>query len=188
MTGLDEFTKLFGNITVLNVLELALALAFVVFLYKKGKKYILAKAEAEREKDKQLKTALDAVSKYPEYRAQSIKIQHELQGAIDELRKSQDANTRKLQMMEEDQNRRELNKLRERLIQSYRFYTDKRRNPAQTWNRMEMEAFREMFNDYDRLGGNGYIHSVVQPAMNLLQVVEVGELHLKVDEKKEESE
>ena len=93
MTGLDEFTKLFGNITVLNVLELALALAFVVFLYKKGKKYILAKAEAEREKDKQLKTALDAVSKYPEYQAQSIKIQHELQGAIDELRKSQDANT-----------------------------------------------------------------------------------------------
>ena len=51
MTGLDEFTKLFGNITVLNVLELALALAFVVFLYQKGKKYILAKAEAEREKD-----------------------------------------------------------------------------------------------------------------------------------------
>lgn len=177
MTGLDEFTKLFGNITVLNVLELALALAFVVFLYKKGKKYILAKAEAEREKDKQLKTALDAVSKYPEYRAQSIKIQHELQGAIDELRKSQDANTRKLQMMEEDQNRRELNKLRERLIQSYRFYADKRRNPAQTWNRMEMEAFREMFNDYDRLGGNGYIHTIVQPAMAMLQVVEVGELH-----------
>ena len=31
MTGLDEFTKLFGNITVLNVLELALAVAFVIF-------------------------------------------------------------------------------------------------------------------------------------------------------------
>ena len=40
-----------------------------------------------------------------------------------------------------------------------------------------MEAFREMFNDYDRLGGNGYIHTIVQPAMAMLQVVEVGELH-----------
>ena len=43
MTGLEEFEKIFGNITVLNVLELALAVAFVIFLYKKGKKYILAK-------------------------------------------------------------------------------------------------------------------------------------------------
>lgn len=53
---------------------------------------------------------------------------------------------------------------------------------------MEAEAFWATFRDYESLGGNGYIHSVVQPAMNLLQVVEVGELHLKVDEKKEESE
>lgn len=188
MTGLDEFTKLFGNITVLNVLELALALAFVIILYKKGKKYILAKNAEDEEKNRQLKTALDAVSKYPEYRAQSIKIQKELQSSIDELRKSQDANTAKLQLMEKEQNQRECNKLRERLIQSYRFYTDKRRNPSQTWNFMEAEAFWATFRDYESLGGNGYIHSVVQPAMNLLQVVEVGELHLKVDEKKEESE
>lgn len=75
MTGLEEFEKIFGNITVLNVLELALAVAFVIFLYKKGKKYILAKNAEDEEKNRQLKTALDAVSKYPEYRAQSIKIQ-----------------------------------------------------------------------------------------------------------------
>lgn len=74
MTGLEEFEKIFGNITVLNVLELALAVAFVIILYKKGKKYILAKNAEDEEKNRQLKTALDAVSKYPEYRAQSIKI------------------------------------------------------------------------------------------------------------------
>lgn len=39
MTGLEEFEKIFGNITVLNVLELALAVAFVIFLYKNGKTY-----------------------------------------------------------------------------------------------------------------------------------------------------
>lgn len=37
MTGLEEFEKIFGNITVLNVLELALAVAFVIFLYKRAR-------------------------------------------------------------------------------------------------------------------------------------------------------
>ena len=165
-----------------------MAVAFVVLLYKKLRQYLIKRYEAQALRDKQLKTALDAVSKYPEYRAQSIKIQKELQSAIDELKKSQDANTAKLQLMEKEQNQRECNKLRERLIQSYRFYTDKRRNPAQTWNCMEAEAFREIFKDYEKLGGNGYVHSVVLPAMNLLQVVEVGDLSLKADEKKGASE
>lgn len=184
MTGLEEFKKIFGNITVLNVLELALAVAFVIFLYKKGKKYILAKNAEDEEKSRQLKTALDAVSKYPEYRAQSIKIQRELQSAIDELRKSQDANTAKLQSMEADQNRSERNRLRDQLIKSYSFYTNKEKNPDQTWNRMEAEAFWEMFAEYEKRGGNGYVHTVIHPAMTLLRVVEVGELHSKGDPRK----
>ena len=37
---------------------------------------------------------------------------------------------------------------------------------------MEAEAFWELFKDYEEDGGNGYIHSVVRPAMNLLRIVE----------------
>ena len=43
--------------------------------------------------------------------------------------------------MEEIQKRQKRNELRDRLLQSYRYYTDKRRNPKQVWNRMEAEAF-----------------------------------------------
>lgn len=185
MTGIEEFKDFFGGITILNVLEFGLAIAFLVFLYKKAKKYLIERHEAQVEKDKGLERALAEVAKYPDYRKQSINVQNQLESEIGELRATIEANTQKLQQMEDDQNRRERNKLRERLIQSYRFYTDKHRNPAQTWNRMEAEAFWETFGDYESLGGNGYVHTVVQPAMNLLQVVEVGELSGSVSETRE---
>ena len=75
--------------------------------------------------------------------------------------------------MEEDAKRRERSKLRDLLLQSYRYYTDKERNPLGTWTSMEAEAFWELFKEYEDAGGNGYIHTVVQPAMNLLKVIDI---------------
>lgn len=128
--------------------------------------------EKNKERDRKLQIALDAIDQYPKYRQQSIEIQQHLEGEIQELRKSQQENTQRLVEMEETSKRRELNKLRDRLIESYQYYTDPKRNPELCWTRMEAEAFWELFKDYEEDGGNGYIHSVVQPAMNLLRIVE----------------
>lgn len=38
---------------------------------------------------------------------------------------------------------------------------------------MEAEAFWELFSDYEEAGGNGYMHTVVQPAMNRLTVIDL---------------
>ena len=78
--------------------------------------------------------------------------------------------------MEESQKKLERNKLRDRILQSYRYFTDKDRNPAQTWNRMEAEAFWELIGEYEKRDGDGYVHTVVIPAMNLLTVVEMNKL------------
>lgn len=75
--------------------------------------------------------------------------------------------------MEDDQRRRERNKLRARLLESYRFYTNPEKNASQSWTRMEAEAFWELFHDYEEAGGNGYIHSEVQPAMERLTIEEM---------------
>lgn len=174
MTGLDEFKEVFGSITVLSVVEFALAILFCYLIYRKVSKYLIGRYEAVKKKDEQLKIALDAVSKYPEYRAQSTKIQKELQSEIDALRSAQNEQIDRLKKMEDDQTRRERNRLRDRLLQSYRYYTDPACNPAGVWNSMEAEAFWEMFSDYEDAGGDGYMHSDVQPAMNLLKVVEIG--------------
>ena len=172
MIGYDEFISLFGDITILNVAELLLAGAFFYFIYKKVKDYLIQTHKAEQLKNEQLEETLAAVRKYPEYRQQSIKIQKSLEGQIQELRKMQAETTERLVQMEEINKRRERNKLRDRLLQNYRYYTNNDSNPSQSWTRMESEAFWELFRDYEDAGGNGYVHTEVLPAMERLMVVE----------------
>lgn len=186
MTGLEEFETLFGDVTIATLIELAVVIAFMAKIYKKVKGYIderkadwlkeerakEAKEKAEQERDRKLDAALAAIDKYPEYRAQSIRVQKELEQKIGELKKSQDANTKKLHQMEETQMRESRNRLRDTLLERYRYYTDASRNPSQSWTSMESESFWELFGDYERAGGDGYMHTEVQPAMNRLHVVD----------------
>ena len=172
MLGLEQFLSVFGGITVTQIVLWGLAIFFLYKIYVEARKYLIKRYESEKEKNEQLKTCLDQVKKYPEYRQQSIEMQQHFQTEIDGLKKSQIETTECLKQMEEKQERRERNKLRDKLLQSYRYYTDKDRNPSQTWTRMESEAFWELFRDYEDMNGDGYIHTVVQPAMNLLKVVE----------------
>lgn len=176
MTGLSEFLKVFGNITISSVVTVILAGVFLFMTYKKIREYLIKKYQAEEEKNQQLSEALAAVRKYPEYRQQSIKIQEQLESEIQELRKAQEANNERLVSMEERANRQERNKLRDLLIQNYRYYASDEHNPMRAWTRMESEAFWELFSDYEAVNGDGYVHTVIQPAMNLLAIIEVSDL------------
>lgn len=40
------------------------------------------------------------------------------------------------------------------------------------WSELEKEAFWELFEDYEARGGNGFIHSIVEPVMRELKVVD----------------
>lgn len=40
------------------------------------------------------------------------------------------------------------------------------------WSELEKEAFWELFEDYESRGGNGFIHSIVEPVMRELKVVD----------------
>lgn len=61
----------------------------------------------------------------------------------------------RLTKTEEDTQRRERNKLRDRLLQNYRHYVNKETNPSHSWTQMESEAFWELFKKYEAAGGNG---------------------------------
>ena len=174
MNGLDAFLNVFGDITVLQVVEIFLAVGCVYVLYKRIKKVLIEQHEAQKLKDEQLKEALDGVHKYPEYRQQSVEIQQKLQQDIQELRDTQQKIIERLTDMEEQKKRRERNKLRDLLLQNYRYYTNVETNPSQSWSKMEAEAFWELFSDYEDMGGNGYMKSDVMPAMQKLIVIEVG--------------
>lgn len=172
---MNEFIKLFGDITLLNVIEIALSFSFAYFVYKKVQKHFVTIHDAERERDEKLNEALEAVRKYPEYRQQSLEIQKAFDTEIQLLKAMHEDTSARLIKMEEDTKRRERNKLRDRLLQSYRYYTNKDTNPSQSWNKLEEETFWDMFKDYEEAGGDGYMHTEVQPAMVKLKVVELGE-------------
>lgn len=186
MLGYEQFTQVFGNITIANVAVFALAVIFCFGIYKQIKKFLdnkkhllIEKYENEKVKDEQLQRVLEEVNKYPQYREQSKAIQKEFKDEISGLKTSQETLEKtqeeirvSLNDMQLKQERRERNKLRDSLLKSYRYYTDKQRNPDQTWTQMEAEAFWELFGDYEDMGGDGYMHTVVQPAMNLLRVVD----------------
>ena len=174
--GFDQFMELFGdlNINIGYVVKFILACVFLFGVYKKYKEHLIKTHEAQELRDAQLKEALESVRKYPEYRQQSVLIQQLLESEIQELRDMQKKNNERLAAMEEQNNRRERNKLRDLLLQNYRHYTNLGMNPSQSWTKMEAEAFWELFRDYEDAGGDGYIHTVVQPEMEKLIVVDVG--------------
>lgn len=180
MRGLDEFLELFGDITISQIVKVIFAIVFMFLIYKQIKQYIQGKINeqnmriaAEKQRDSDIQEALTAVRKYPEYREQSIKIQELLEGEIQELRTMIEEDKKRIAQVEEQEKRRECNKLRDTLLQHYRFYTNKEKNPSQSWTNMEAEAFWELFRDYEDLGGDGYMHTEVQPAMERLTVVSI---------------
>lgn len=180
MRDLETFLEIFGHLTLADIGGGVVAVGFLVYIGVKAGKFInkkkelmIQKHEAEQEKNKQLKEALESVKKYPEWRQQSIQIQQKLEGEIRDLRETQQQTVKQLQAMEENINRRERNKLRNRLLESFRYYTNELHNPLQAWTRMESEAFWELFKDYEDANGNGYVHTEVRPAMNKLEIIEL---------------
>ena len=170
---MDAFLELFGHYKIADVVILFTALAFVYGIYVKVRDGFVQHYEQQKEKDEMLKTALDEISKYPEYQKQNEKIQKQLTNAIDNISTKQDEFSKRLEEIEVGNKKRELNKIRDRLLQSYKYYTSTDKNPLQAWTIMESDAFWEMFGDYEELGGDGYMHTVVEPAMRQLSVIEM---------------
>ena len=141
MKGLDEFIALFGDVTILHAVEVILAIVFAIGIYKKVKDYLIKRHDAEMEKNAELQEALTAVRKYPLWHQQSLDIQQMFKAEIQELRDIHKETSDRLIKMEADNKRRERNKLRDRLLQNFRYYTNLETNPSQTWTRMESEAF-----------------------------------------------
>lgn len=86
-----------------------------------------------------------------------------------------DSTNLELLKQKKESNETKINELRDRLLQGYRYYTSPSTNPAFTWNEMEADAFWQMFRDYENRGGNGYMHTDVEPAMRKLPITKLFE-------------
>lgn len=120
----------------------------------------------------------ETAGKLPQYREQSLKIQQELQESDvaivelcqvikDEVVENRKEVLNKLERLEE----REKNALRAKILEEHRLYTDESKNPMKSWSEMEEHSFRKLVEDYEALGGNDYVHNIVIPDMNRLDVI-----------------
>lgn len=172
---MDSFLEVFGGVTIKDVALVVCALAFLYAIYKKFMAYLSAKLEEEQSKNERISTVLSLSEKYPQWRQQSMDIQKQLNGSINDLRSEQKRIIAKLNDMEKSNREREQNKIRDRLLQSYRYYSSKEKNPQQAWSEMEADAFWQMYKDYKELGGNGHIHTEVVPVMRSMEVIPMSE-------------
>ena len=128
--------------------------------------------------EQNIKKLQDVVDKLPQYREQSLKIQAELKETdvsiteLCETIKNEVVENRKEVMQKLNRlEEREKNALRAKILEEHRFYTDEQRNPLKEWSEMEEHSFRKLVEDYEALGGNDYVHEIVLPDMNLLDVI-----------------
>ncbi|MFQ7264242.1 MAG: hypothetical protein ACLRO4_07470 [Lachnospiraceae bacterium] len=173
---MDAVIEAFGELTVASVIVCAAAIIYMRKLYNKWKKEVIEQHDTEKERDEKIQTCLDQISLYPEWRKQSIDIQQKFTEAINDLKEVQKKNIDRLEEIEAANQKRERNKIRDRLLQSYRYFTSKEKNPMLAWSEMEAEAFWKIFKDYEDLDGNGHVHSEVQPAMRNLEVIPMHEV------------
>lgn len=75
------------------------------------------------------------------------------------------ANT--LNDMQEKENETKIKELKGSLVRYYNKYKD-----VGEWSKLEKDAFWDLFDDYEKRGGDGFIHSIVEPVMRELREVE----------------
>ena len=73
----------------------------------------------------------------------------------------------KMQDLQKSSDESEKAKAQQLLVGMYHKYV-----PLGKWTRLESDTFWRIFRDYERRGGNGYMHSVIQPAMESLEITE----------------
>ena len=138
--------------------------------------------ETVEKMEERLAKVEEAVGHYPEYRAQSLTIQKQLEQkdnqlleVCDSIKSAVIANGERIDKRLGDLEKREKNALRAKILDEYRLYTDERKNPLKAWSEMEHHSFFKLVEDYESLGGNDYVHKTIVPAMNELDVISMSD-------------
>lgn len=180
MDGIQEFLKLFGGFTIRSLVELFLAIGFLVIIYKKIKKFLDEQYEhqaKEKEKDKaRIQKLEDITTKIETFSTKQDNIlsqQKEIKEKIEDIVRKQNTQQAQLDEIRKSVNEREKNKLNDKLVQSYSYYNSLEKNPLKAWTSMESSAFWGLFSEYEKAGGDGFMHEIVQPAMKVLRVIDI---------------
>ena len=171
MDGKEAFFAMMENISLTDVIVFLLGACYITPLVRKGIKWagdVIKKTEYKEE-------AINNAANLAEYHQQSIDIRDGLKKQIEALQETVNGIIARLDKMEEASQAKELNRMRNLLLQSYQYYTSPERNSTLTWTKMEADTFWALFRDYKDMGGYGYMDSDVEPAMNRLVIIQMSD-------------
>lgn len=177
---MDEFLQIFGNIPLSTAVIFIAAIIFIITLGIKMYKVIIINHDIVQEKENtlnKLQKDIQEIKDNPLVTKEEWKDlkdkQNNLEIILKEILEVQKTIVEKQRIFEEENRLHDLNKLRDRLLQSYRYYTSDEKNPLKAWSEMEQEAFEKLFKDYESLGGDGFMHTAVEPAVAELEIVRI---------------
>ena len=178
----EAFINMFGDLTILHVVEFFFAMYFIIRISMDVIKFINKKHDEEQQKSADLAEALAGTRAMPAYRQQSIQIQGQLNQKItdvqtemnnkfDDVTKKFDAVMDRLDVMDADSKKRARNRIREELMQGHRMFTDPIKNPMKAWSSLEHDSWFARYDDYLDCGGNGDMQYRICPEMNNLDII-----------------
>lgn len=174
MDTITEFLKLdFSSfvITVFLILSAFTAMATIIGKFSEviGKpvKWVRKKHE---DHELLIKTAqnLNALQeKHEEDVKQSIRHDKLIKDDLLMVSNKMDALSCQITHMQNKIDETEMAKLKNSIVSYYKKYKD-----IGEWSQLESDAFWDLFKRYEAHGGNGFIHSVVEPIMREIQIVD----------------
>ena len=178
----EAFLSIFGDLTILHVVEFLFAMYFIIRVSMDAIKYINRKHDEEQQKTEDLAEALAGVRQMPQYRADSVKIRGQLEQKItdvhdemnskfDDVAKKFDAVMDRLNAMDAENKKRARNRIREELMQGHRMFTDPIKNPMKAWSSLEHDSWFALYEDYLDCNGNGDMQYRICPEMNNLDII-----------------
>ena len=178
----EAFINMFGNLTVLHVVEFFFAMYFIIRISIDIIKFINKKHDEEQQKTADLAEALAGVRQMPQYRDDSVKIRGQLEQKItdvhdemnnkfDDVAKKFDAVMDRLNAMDAENKKRARNRIREELMQGHRMFTDPAKNPMKAWSSLEHDSWFALYDDYLDCNGNGDMQYRICPEMNNLDII-----------------
>lgn len=190
---MEAFLKLFGNITILEVVEFIIAVAFLVAGLVKFIKFVNTKHDVEQQRTADIQEALVGARSVPKCQEHSKQVHEELKTEIttvhdnletkilnleqkvdtkiDGLQDTLDDIMKHLKEIDDDRKKRERNKAREELLQGHRMFCDIDKNPMKAWSQLEHDSWFFRYDDYIECGGNGDMQNRIYPDMCDLMII-----------------
>lgn len=174
MNAIKELTTLDFSLVFVSVFIILIGIKAIVSLFEWFIEKLGLETKGMRKKKEEhnllIQTSQGLIQlqeKHEESVRQSIRHDEIIKADISSLTDKVNEIADTLSVMQKKDNETKLKELKGSLIRYYHKYKD-----IGEWSKLEKDAFWDLFDDYEKRGGDGYIHTIVEPAMRELRETE----------------